>query len=47
MQLHGLEITWLGHAATRIRLDDGTTIHIDPWLQGNPACPEDEHTQDR
>lgn len=47
MQLHGLEITWLGHAATRIRLDDGTTVHIDPWLQGNPACPEDEHTQDR
>jgi L-ascorbate metabolism protein UlaG (beta-lactamase superfamily) len=43
----GLEITWLGHAALRIRTDDGTTVLIDPWLEGNPSCPEAEHTQER
>lgn len=47
MDLKGIELTWLGHAATRIRLGDGTTILIDPWLEGNPACPEQEHTQER
>lgn len=47
MQLGGVEMTWLGHAAYRIRLDDGTTLLVDPWLTGNPACPEGERTQDR
>lgn len=30
------KITWLGHAAFRIEIA-GTTIFIDPWLDGNPA----------
>lgn len=47
MDLNGIELTWLGHAATRIRLGDGTTVLVDPWLQGNPACPEAEQTQSR
>ncbi len=47
MDLKGIELTWLGHASTRLRLGDGTTILIDPWLAGNPACPEAEHSQDR
>ncbi len=47
MDLKGIELTWLGHASTRLRLGDGTTILIDPWLEGNPACPETEHSQDR
>ena len=42
MQVDGVEITWLGHAAIRIRLGDGTTLLVDPWLSGNPSCPEDE-----
>ncbi len=42
MNLNGLEITWLGHAAVRIRRGDAT-IYLDPWLAGNPACPEAEH----
>lgn len=46
MQLNGLEITWLGHAAVRFRLGDGTTVFIDPWLT-NPSAPESEHRQDR
>ncbi len=32
-------ITWLGHATTRLVLPDGRVIFIDPWLEGNPACP--------
>lgn len=47
MELAGLEVTWLGHAALRIRTDDGTTVLVDPWLSGNPSCPEAEHSQDR
>lgn len=47
MELGGLEVTWLGHAAIRIRTDDGTTVLIDPWLSGNPSCPESEHRQER
>ncbi len=42
MQLDGVEITWLGHAAFRFRLDDGTTLLIDPFLGDNPLCPTDE-----
>ncbi len=47
MKLNGVELTWLGHAAVRLRLEDGTTVFIDPWLAGNPVCPEAEHTQQR
>jgi len=47
MDLGGTEITWLGHAAIRIRLTDGTTVLVDPWLTGNPACPESEQSQPR
>lgn len=32
------EITFAGHSATFFR-GEGTTIAIDPWLEGNPACP--------
>lgn len=47
MDLGGVELTWLGHAAVRLRLGDGTTLFVDPWLAGNPTCPEAEHTQER
>lgn len=42
MHLAGLELTWLGHAAVRFRTVDGAVIFIDPWLTGNPACPESD-----
>ena len=32
-------ITWLGHATFVIRTPGGKTVIIDPWLEGNPACP--------
>jgi len=47
MDLKGLELTWLGHAAVRLVLDDRTTIYIDPWLTGNPACPGREQHPER
>ena len=40
MNLHGIELTWLGHAAFRIETPEGKTVIIDPWIMGNPMCPE-------
>ena len=42
VDLHGLRITWLGHATFRIETPKGATVLIDPWVMGNPACPESE-----
>jgi L-ascorbate metabolism protein UlaG (beta-lactamase superfamily) len=42
MKLDGLEMTWLGHATVRFRTADGTVVFVDPWLEGNPSCPEAE-----
>ncbi len=40
MNLKGIKITWLGHATFRIETPGGKTILIDPWVMGNPMCPE-------
>ncbi len=32
------KITWLGHAAFKIELQD-LTILMDPWIRGNPVSP--------
>jgi L-ascorbate metabolism protein UlaG (beta-lactamase superfamily) len=40
-------LTWLGHAAFRVDTADGKRIYIDPWLNGNPKCPQDEQTPER
>lgn len=37
----GIELTWLGHATFLIRSVNGKRILIDPWLDGNPACPDE------
>jgi L-ascorbate metabolism protein UlaG (beta-lactamase superfamily) len=42
MELHGLKITWLGQATFRVVTPKGTHVLIDPWVMGNPACPEGE-----
>lgn len=47
MNLAGTSISWLGHAAVRIQLEDGTTLFVDPWLAGNPSCPEADQEPDR
>jgi L-ascorbate metabolism protein UlaG (beta-lactamase superfamily) len=40
-------LTWLGHAAFRIDTSGGKRIYIDPFLNGNPACPAGEQEPDR
>jgi L-ascorbate metabolism protein UlaG (beta-lactamase superfamily) len=42
MDLKGIKLTWLGHSTFRIQTKRGTTIYIDPWVMGNPMCPEAE-----
>lgn len=31
--------TYLGHATVRCELPGGEVLLVDPWVQGNPACP--------
>ncbi len=40
-------ITWYGHATFRLDLPDGRVVMIDPWLSGNPSCPDALKTLDR
>jgi L-ascorbate metabolism protein UlaG (beta-lactamase superfamily) len=42
MNLKGIRLTWLGHATFRIETPPGRTILVDPWVMGNPMCPEKE-----
>jgi L-ascorbate metabolism protein UlaG (beta-lactamase superfamily) len=42
MNLSGIKLTWLGHATFRVETPGGKTILIDPWVMGNPMCPEKE-----
>jgi L-ascorbate metabolism protein UlaG (beta-lactamase superfamily) len=44
MKLKGIKITWLGHATFRIETPEGKILYIDPWIAGNPACPEKNKT---
>jgi L-ascorbate metabolism protein UlaG (beta-lactamase superfamily) len=41
MDLKGIKLTWLGHATFRIEID-GQTVLVDPWVMGNPLCPDKE-----
>jgi L-ascorbate metabolism protein UlaG (beta-lactamase superfamily) len=40
-------LTWLGHAAFRVDTPGGKRIYVDPFLTGNPKCPEDEREPER
>lgn len=42
MDLHGARITWLGHGTFIFTTPAGKSILLDPWVQGNPACPDDK-----
>ena len=35
-----LAITWLGHSTFLLRTPGGRRVLLDPWLTGNPSCPE-------
>ena len=37
----GIEITWLGHSTFRISTPSGKKLLVDPWVMGNPACPDE------
>ena len=47
LNTRGNKITWLGHSAFRITTASGKVILIDPFLSGNPMCPEKEKKQPR
>lgn len=38
---NGLKITWLGHSTFLLTTPEGKRILVDPWVMGNPACPDE------
>ncbi len=40
-------VTWLGHGSFRFDSPNGTRVYLDPWLEGNPTCPESEFVAER
>jgi L-ascorbate metabolism protein UlaG (beta-lactamase superfamily) len=47
MNFEGVQLTYLGHSTFRIQTPGGKTVLVDPWVMGNPACPESEKTVKR
>jgi len=41
------ELTWLGHSAFRIASPGGKRVYVDPFLNGNPRCPQSELEPER
>ena len=41
------DLTWLGHSAFRLDSPGDKRIYIDPFLTGNPKCPETELEPER
>ncbi|MEM1347797.1 MAG: metal-dependent hydrolase [Myxococcota bacterium] len=41
--IDGIEVTWLGHSTFLITTPEGKKLLVDPWLAGNPSCPEAFH----
>ena len=40
-------LTWLGHSCFRLDTPGGKRIYVDPFLHGNPTCPEAEQEPER
>ncbi len=40
MDFGSLKVTWLGHSTFLFEYD-GKKILVDPWVEGNPSCPEE------
>jgi L-ascorbate metabolism protein UlaG (beta-lactamase superfamily) len=40
-------ITWLGHSAFRMDTPGGKRVYVDPFLDGNPKCPDSEKQPER
>jgi L-ascorbate metabolism protein UlaG (beta-lactamase superfamily) len=43
----GVPFTWLGHASFRLNSPGGKRIYVDPFLNGNPKCPDAEKEPER
>src|SRR5262245_63376381 len=43
----GVSLTWLGHAAFRVDTPGGKRVYVDPFLDGNPKCPDPEKEPER
>jgi L-ascorbate metabolism protein UlaG (beta-lactamase superfamily) len=41
------ELTWLGHSSFRVDTPGGKRVYVDPFLTGNPKCPETEIEPER
>jgi L-ascorbate metabolism protein UlaG (beta-lactamase superfamily) len=37
---NGVKLTWFGHATFLLETPGGKRVMIDPWITGNPKCPE-------
>lgn len=46
-RLGGVTLTWLGHATLHLKTAAGTSILIDPWIDGNPVYPADKKKFDK
>src|SRR3954451_19097593 len=46
-RMASISITWLGHATFVLVTPSGKHVVIEPWLEGNPACPADRKKIDK
>ncbi len=37
----GFTLTWLGHNTFKLATKGGRMVLLDPWVEGNPACPKE------
>ena len=43
----GFTLTWLGHNTFKLVTRGAKTVLLDPWVEGNPACPKELRTFDK
>jgi L-ascorbate metabolism protein UlaG (beta-lactamase superfamily) len=43
----GFALTWLGHNTFKLVTRGDRTVLLDPWVEGNPACPKEQKTFDK
>ncbi|MCZ6639022.1 MAG: MBL fold metallo-hydrolase, partial [Candidatus Dadabacteria bacterium] len=43
----GIELTYMGHSTFKIKSPEGKILILDPWVDGNPMCPDNLKKIDR
>jgi L-ascorbate metabolism protein UlaG (beta-lactamase superfamily) len=43
----GFALTWLGHHTFKLVTRGARTVLMDPWVEGNPACPKEQKNFDK